>query len=39
MALPKSDLRYVTTDLRPDIKHDNGLIRYLPPAMVQPRRT
>ena len=29
-ALPKSDLRYVTTDLRPDIKHDNGLIRYLP---------
>ena len=29
-ALPKSELRYVTTDLRPDIKHDNGLIRYLP---------
>ena len=29
-ALPKSDLRYVTTDLRPDIQHDNGLIRYLP---------
>ena len=29
-GLPKSDLRYVTTDLRPDIKHDNGLIRYLP---------
>jgi dienelactone hydrolase len=29
-ALPYSELRYVTTDLRPDIKHDNGLIRYLP---------
>jgi dienelactone hydrolase len=29
-ALPKSDFRYVTADLRPDIKHDNGLIRYLP---------
>jgi pimeloyl-ACP methyl ester carboxylesterase len=29
-ALPNSELRYVTTDLRPDIKHDNGLIRYLP---------
>ena len=28
--LSKSDLRYVTTDLRPDIKHENGLIRYLP---------
>lgn len=29
-SLPKGDLRYITTDLRPDIKHDNGLIRYLP---------
>jgi len=29
-SLPKSDLRYVTADLRPDVKHDNGLIRYLP---------
>ena len=29
-ALPKSELRYITTDLRPDVKHDNGLIRYLP---------
>ena len=29
-ALPNSELRYVTTDLRPDIQHDNGLIRYLP---------
>lgn len=29
-SLPESDLRYVTTDLRPDVKHDNGLIRYLP---------
>jgi hypothetical protein len=23
-------VRYITLDLRPDIKHDNGLIRYLP---------
>ena len=29
-SLPNSDLRYVTTDLRPDVKHDSGLIRYLP---------
>jgi dienelactone hydrolase len=29
-SLPKSDLRYITTDLRPDVKHENGLIRYLP---------
>ncbi len=29
-ALPKGDLRYITADLRPDIQHDNGLIRYLP---------
>lgn len=29
-SLPGSELRYVTTDLRPDVKHDNGLIRYLP---------
>jgi dienelactone hydrolase len=29
-SLSKSDLRYITTDLRPDIQHDNGLIRYLP---------
>ena len=29
-ALLKSDLRYVTADLRPDIQHENGLIRYLP---------
>lgn len=28
--LAESELRYVTRDLRPDIKHDNGLIRYLP---------
>jgi pimeloyl-ACP methyl ester carboxylesterase len=28
--LSRSDLRYVTTDLRPDITHENGLIRYLP---------
>ncbi len=28
--LPESELRYITRDLRPDIKHDNGLIRYLP---------
>ncbi len=29
-ALPKSDLRYVTADLRPDNNHENGLVRYLP---------
>ena len=29
-ALPNSELRYITSDLRPDVKHDNGLIRYLP---------
>jgi hypothetical protein len=29
-TLPNSDLQYITTDLRPDITHDNGLIRYLP---------
>ncbi len=29
-GLAKSDMRYVTTDLRPDIKHESGLIRYLP---------
>jgi pimeloyl-ACP methyl ester carboxylesterase len=29
-SLPRSELRYVTTELRPDVKHDNGLIRYLP---------
>ncbi len=29
-SLPGSDLRYVTTELRPDVKHDSGLIRYLP---------
>ncbi|MFB3916577.1 MAG: alpha/beta hydrolase [Terriglobales bacterium] len=28
--LPRSELRYVTTDLRPDVQHDVGLIRYLP---------
>lgn len=28
--LPRSEVRYVTTDLRPDVQHDVGLIRYLP---------
>jgi dienelactone hydrolase len=28
--LPQAEVRYVTTDLRPDIQHDSGLIRYLP---------
>ena len=28
--LPKSEVRYITTETRPDIKHDNGFIRYLP---------
>ena len=29
-ALSGSELYYVKTDLRPDVQHDNGLIRYLP---------
>ena len=29
-GLPHSELYYVKTDLRPDVQHDNGLIRYLP---------
>ena len=28
--LPGAELRYITTDLRPDVQHENGLIRYLP---------
>jgi len=28
--LSRSEVRYITRDLRPDIQHDNGLIRYLP---------
>lgn len=28
--LPGAELRYVTIDLRPDVQHENGLIRYLP---------
>jgi len=29
-GLPGSELRYVTADIRPDVQHENGLIRYLP---------
>jgi hypothetical protein len=29
-ALPNAEVRYITKDLRPDIQHENGLIRYLP---------
>jgi pimeloyl-ACP methyl ester carboxylesterase len=29
-VLPRAEVRYVTTDLRPDVKHESGLIRYLP---------
>jgi dienelactone hydrolase len=29
-ALPGSEVRYITHDLRPDIQHENGLVRYLP---------
>ncbi|HEU4384007.1 MAG TPA: hypothetical protein VFR85_10975 [Anaeromyxobacteraceae bacterium] len=29
-GLSGSELRTVTTELRPDVKHENGLIRYLP---------
>jgi len=28
--LPRGELRYVTEDLRPDVQHEHGLIRYLP---------
>ena len=28
--LSKSDLRHVTAELRPDVKHESGLVRYLP---------
>ena len=28
--LPNSELHYIKTDLRPDVQHENGLIRYLP---------
>jgi hypothetical protein len=28
--LPRGELRYITAELRPDVKHDHGLIRYLP---------
>ncbi len=29
-TLPGAELRYITADLRPDVKHEHGLIRYLP---------
>lgn len=29
-GLPHAEVRYVTHDLRPDVQHDHGLIRYLP---------
>lgn len=29
-SLSASELRYITRDLRPDVQHENGLIRYLP---------
>jgi len=29
-VLPRAELRYITADLRPDVKHEHGLIRYLP---------
>jgi len=29
-SLAGAELRYVTVDLRPDVQHDHGLIRYLP---------
>ncbi len=28
--LPGSEVRYITKELRPDVQHENGLIRYLP---------
>lgn len=29
-VLPRAELRYITNNLRPDVQHENGLIRYLP---------
>jgi dienelactone hydrolase len=29
-GLPGAELRYITADLRPDVNHEHGLIRYLP---------
>jgi hypothetical protein len=29
-SLSRSELRYVTREIRPDVQHENGLIRYLP---------
>ncbi len=29
-ALPRAEVMYVTRDLRPEVQHENGLIRYLP---------
>ena len=29
-ALPNAEIRHITRDVRPDIQHENGFIRYLP---------
>jgi len=29
-VLPQAEVRHVTSDIRPDVQHDVGLIRYLP---------
>lgn len=29
-ALPKAEVRHITKDIRPDVQHENGFIRYLP---------
>jgi len=29
-VLRRAELRYITADLRPEVQHENGLIRYLP---------
>jgi dienelactone hydrolase len=29
-VLPNAEVRYITRDIRPDIQHENGFIRYLP---------
>lgn len=29
-ALPNAEIRYITRDVRPDVQHENGFIRYLP---------
>ncbi len=29
-VLPQAEVRYISQDIRPDVQHENGFIRYLP---------